>query len=128
MPIVSNPPHSAVLPNDVVFHMVQVITVGENLLPDALPGRFHILRVDQPMKCIASIYLKFFQILAAIYLEQRLVGVDQTLFLVGVINEKTARHSCGDLLDNGKSLLAENQRALRFLFVLHKSSSALSVV
>ena len=91
-------------------------------MPDALLGGFHVFRVDQPGKGVAGQGLKFLQVFAAVYLEKSPIGVDQAFLLIGVIDEETAGHPCGDLLDDGKGLLAQAQRAPFFwLMFAHRS-------
>ena len=60
MSIVLNPPDGPVLPYNAVFHLVQIVAVCKNLLFDAPLGFFYVLWVNQPMKRITGVLLKFF--------------------------------------------------------------------
>ena len=77
--------------------------------------------MNQPREIIAGVFLEFLKALAAVYLDESPVGINQLLIPVGVINEEAAGHPRSNLFDDRKCLFTEDQRAPLLLLVLpHK--------
>ncbi len=121
VPVVLNPPDRAVLAHDAVFYIIQIVFMGVNLLLDAPLDLLYVIRVDQSGKGVSGIALEFLQVLAAIYPEKGLVGIDQLFIPIRMINEEATGHPRSDLLNDRESLFTEDQIVLIFLFALsHK--------
>ena len=108
--VVLDPPDCAVLSDDAVFHVVQLAAVGVYLLLDALLRILLVLRVHQSGEGVAGVSLELLQGLAAVYMDQGLIGVDQTLVPSGMIDKEAAGHPRCDLFNDGKRLFTEQQR------------------
>ena len=109
MAVVVDPARLAVPAEDAVFHMVLVIQTFNRLPLDRGGDGFVVLRVDHPPEAKAGQSPEVLQAVTAEDLEDRLVGIQQFLALVGLVNEEAAGHMLAQLFDDRKALLIQDK-------------------
>ena len=97
--VILYPAHLAVLPDNPVFHIVQVILAVGDLLLNAFFNFVQILRMYKPAKCAACQLLKFFESITAKDTPHGFICVYDPLLLIGLIDKKASRHLIHHLFD-----------------------------
>ena len=95
--VVLNPPDGAVLAHDPVFHVIQIVLAGGDLLPDALLHLLQVLGVDHAPEGVPRQLPELRHILALKDPQQPAVGVDNPLPLLRAVDEEPAGHLVHEL-------------------------------
>ena len=56
--------------------------------------------MHHPLECISRQFFKIFKAIAAIYIEDRVVGIEQFFLALSLIDEEAPRHVFPDILND----------------------------
>ena len=127
--VVVNPADGAVLPDDAVFHIVDVVLARRHLFFDGLLDHPVIVRVQHAPEGVPGQRLELLQVPAAEDVKGGAVGVQQLLGLRSPVDKETAGHVPADLLHNGNRLLVQLKMRAKhgLLSFMHKSTLLLNI-
>ena len=110
MAVVVDPADRAVLADDPVFHVVHVSTCSSSTcLLNGMRYLLVILRMNHAAEGKAGQSLEVLQAVAAEDIADGLVGVQQLLVLVRLVDEEAAGHVLAELLDHRKALIVKDK-------------------
>ena len=105
--VVVHPPDRAVLANDAVFRVVQLVIAGFDLLNDGRADSVVILRMHHAAEGEAGQGPEFLLVCAAVDIEYGFVGVNQRLGFLCPIDEKAPGHVPANFPDDGNGIVVQ---------------------
>jgi hypothetical protein len=92
MPIIVNPAYITVFRDNPVFHIIQIIRAGGNLLPDTFLHSLQIIRMDNAPKRISRHFPELLQRITVKNPDHSLIGINDFFISVRMVDKKTSRH------------------------------------